>query len=112
MDSARRRFVQQTAARSAIPCLVPSTPNLDSIPPRACVFVRRTPASAWVQIWVRYGSNWRGRNQHRQSDKRFDYKQLVAVDYSPEKAGVGGSIPSLATISCSHLANQPKTSHL
>src|ERR1035441_8873019 len=31
-------------------------------------------------------------------DKRFVYKQLMMVDYSPEKAGVGGSTPSLATI--------------
>jgi hypothetical protein len=30
--------------------------------------------------------------------KQRDYKELVAVDYSPEKAGVGGSTPSLATI--------------
>ena len=33
-----------------------------------------------------------------ESDKRCDYKYLVVVDYSPEKAGVGGSTPSLATI--------------
>jgi hypothetical protein len=26
-----------------------------------------------------------------------EIKQMTVVDYSPEKAGVGGSIPSLAT---------------
>jgi hypothetical protein len=31
---------------------------------------------------------------------------------SPEKAGVGGSTPSLATIIISDLANQPEISHL
>jgi hypothetical protein len=30
----------------------------------------------------------------------------------PEKAGVGGSTPSLATISFHDLANQPEISHL
>jgi hypothetical protein len=34
------------------------------------------------------------------------------VECSPEKAGVGGSTPSLATIIFNHLANQPKISHL
>ena len=33
------------------------------------------------------------------------------VERSPEKAGVGGSTPSLATISLSDLAAQPKISH-
>ena len=35
-------------------------------------------------------------------------QQVVTVDYSPEKAGVGGSTPSLATIII--LENQPKIS--
>ena len=34
------------------------------------------------------------------------------VERSPEKAGVGGSTPSLATISFSDLADQPEISHL
>ena len=34
------------------------------------------------------------------------------ADYSPEKAGVGGSTPSLATIIINDLADQPKISHL
>jgi hypothetical protein len=34
------------------------------------------------------------------------------VERSPEKAGVGGSTPSLATISFNGLANQPEISHL
>ena len=34
------------------------------------------------------------------------------VERSPEKAGVGGSTPSLATIIFNDLANQPEISHL
>jgi hypothetical protein len=34
------------------------------------------------------------------------------VERSPEKAGVGGSTPSLATIIFNGLANQPEISHL
>ena len=34
------------------------------------------------------------------------------VERSPEKAGVGGATPSLATISFSNLATQPEISHL
>ena len=67
-------------------------------------FVRRTPASAWDQLWVHYGSNKAGQDERREDDKRRDYKELVAVDYT-EKAGVGGSIPSLATIIPKHLAH-------
>jgi hypothetical protein len=37
---------------------------------------------------------------------------LPAQKWRSEKAGVGGSIPSLATISFSNLANQPEISHL
>jgi hypothetical protein len=39
-----------------------------------------------------------GQEEQRKGDKRRDYKELLVVDYSPEKAGVGGSIPSLATM--------------
>jgi hypothetical protein len=34
------------------------------------------------------------------------------VERSPEKAGVGGSTPSLATILFNGLANRPEISHL
>jgi hypothetical protein len=34
------------------------------------------------------------------------------VERSPEKAGVGGSTPSLATIFFNALADQPEISHL
>jgi hypothetical protein len=34
------------------------------------------------------------------------------ADYSPEKAGVGGSTPSLATIIQKDLEDQPEISHL
>jgi hypothetical protein len=34
------------------------------------------------------------------------------LQLSPEKAGVGGSTPSLATILFNGLANQPEISHL
>jgi len=36
----------------------------------------------------------------------------MTTEYSPEKAGGGGSTPSLATIIISDLENQPKISHL
>jgi hypothetical protein len=43
----------------------------------------------------------------------FECGQVAqVVERSPEKAGVGGSTPSLATISFNGLANQPKISHL
>jgi hypothetical protein len=38
--------------------------------------------------------------------------QIRTAEASPEKAGVGGSIPSLATIFCNRLAGQPEISHL
>jgi hypothetical protein len=44
--------------------------------------------------------------------KARQIKRLGMADYSPEKAGVGGSTPSLATIFISDLATQPKISHL
>ena len=69
-------------------------------------FVRRTPASAWVQLWVHYGSNKVDQDERSEDDKRRDYNELVAVDYSPEKAGVGGSIPSLATIQTQQLSTE------
>jgi hypothetical protein len=48
--------------------------------------------------WVRYGSNNFGQNGGTNDDKGKDCKYLGSGDYSPEKAGVGGSTPSLATI--------------
>jgi hypothetical protein len=36
----------------------------------------------------------------------------LLIEASPEKAGVGGSTPSLATISFNGLADQPEISHL
>jgi len=45
-------------------------------------------------------------------DKGKDSKYLGSGDYSPEKAGVGGSTPSLATIIMNDLANRPEISHL
>jgi hypothetical protein len=62
--------------------------------------------------WVRYGSNNFGQNGGTNDDKGKDCNYLGSGDYSPEKAGVGGSTPSLATISFSGLANQPEISHL
>jgi len=37
---------------------------------------------------------------------------MGTADYSPEKAGVGGSTPSLATISFNGLAARPEILHL
>src|ERR1022692_4907842 len=47
--------------------------------------------------WVRYGSNNSGQNGGINDDKGKDCNYLGSGDYSPEKAGVGGSTPSLAT---------------
>jgi hypothetical protein len=47
--------------------------------------------------WVRYGSNNFGQNGGANDDKGKDCNYLGPGDYSPEKAGVGGSTPSLAT---------------
>jgi hypothetical protein len=47
---------------------------------------------------------------HKRVSKRGQVAQVV--ERSPEKAGVGGSTPSLATIIFNHLADQPEISHL
>ena len=39
-------------------------------------------------------------------------QQIALGEASPEKAGVGGSTPSLATIIINHLAHQLRISHL
>ena len=49
-------------------------------------------------FWVHFGSNWRAEIERQDNDKSCNYNGLGLGDYSPEKAGVGGSIPSLATI--------------
>ena len=54
--------------------------------------------------WVRYGSNNSRQNGGTNDYKGKDCNYLGSGDYSPEKAGVGGSTPSLATIFCKHLA--------
>ena len=62
--------------------------------------------------WVRYGSNNSGQNAGMNDDKANDYNYLGSGDHSPEKAGVGGSTPSLATIIFNGLANPTQISHL
>jgi hypothetical protein len=62
--------------------------------------------------WVRYGSNNSGQNEGTNGNKGKDCNHLGSDDYSPEKAGVGGSTPSLATIIFNSLENPPKISHL
>ena len=49
------------------------------------------------------------KNGGTNDDKGKDCNYLGSGDYSPEKAGVGGSTPSLATIFCKHIAT---SSHL
>jgi hypothetical protein len=44
--------------------------------------------------------------------KLLTIQAVRAIETSPEKAGVGGSTPSLATISFNGLADQPEISHL
>ena len=79
-------------------------------------FVRRTPASAWGPIvgllWVQFG----GQNRMQHENKPCDYNRLALGDASPEKAGGGGSTPSLATIKsisydASSLPSRSKPSH-
>ena len=53
--------------------------------------------------WVRYGSNNFGQNGGMNDDKGKDYNYLGSGGYT-EKAGVGGSTPSLATIIPKNLA--------
>jgi hypothetical protein len=48
--------------------------------------------------WVRFGSNIPGQNEGTNDDKGKDCIYLGSGGYSPEKAGVGGSTPSLATM--------------
>ena len=57
--------------------------------------LRNPHGSDW---WVRYGSNNFGKNGGTNDDKGKDCNYLGSGDYSPEKAGVGGSTPSVATI--------------
>ena len=58
-------------------------------------------------LWVRYGSNNRGQNEGSRGNKGKDCNYLGSGDYSPEKADVGRSIPSLASISLNHLPFSP-----
>ena len=57
--------------------------------------------------WVRYGSNNFGQNGGTNDDKGKDCKYLGSGDYT-EKAGVGGSTPSLATIISKDLHDSPR----
>src|SRR5580700_1235291 len=69
---------------------------------QAPVCAIRISANSGIRIgsdcWVRYGSNIPGQNGGTNDDKGKDCNYLGLGDYSPEKAGVGGSTPSLATI--------------
>jgi len=59
-------------------------------------------------FWLQQGRQNQGDFQSYVSQNQ----QIASGDYSPEKAGVGGSTPSLATISFIDLADQPEISHL
>jgi len=56
----------------------------------------QTPA--FSKICFHCASNKRGKTEFRVEAKMSGIKQMTVTDYSPEKAGGGGSIPSLATI--------------
>ena len=67
---------------------------------QAPVCAIRISANSAIRIgsdcWVRYGSNKSGQNVGPNDDKGKDCSYLGVGDYSPEKAGVGGSTPPLA----------------
>lgn len=50
-----------------------------------------------IPVSFHYHSNKMAKMRAKMRGKTNRIKQLGMVDYSPEKAGVGGSIPSLAT---------------
>jgi hypothetical protein len=51
--------------------------------------------------------------KHLRASSAIEIGQVAqVVERSPEKAGVGGSTPSLATIIINHLEKQPEISHL
>jgi hypothetical protein len=50
-------------------------------------------------MWSHYGSNKSAVWMVETEDKPSGVSKIGSGEYSPEKAGVGGSIPSLATIS-------------
>ena len=64
---------------------------------------------------VPFGSNKQGQNGWELQAKWREIRWITMGDYSPEKAGVGGSIPSLATIIPNDLASfvtNPSGQHL
>ena len=48
--------------------------------------------------WLQFGCNWRPFFETKNWLNQFGVNDLKVGDISPEKAGVGGSIPSLATM--------------
>jgi hypothetical protein len=48
--------------------------------------------------WTHYGLDSKAKNASPEAGKQLVFNKMTTGEYSPEKAGVGGSIPSLATI--------------
>jgi hypothetical protein len=58
----------------------------------------RRVAEFWSQLWSCYGHKILPKMCSSKEDKCLWLIQMATAERSPEKAGVGGSIPSLATI--------------
>ena len=58
----------------------------------------RRVAEFWSQLWSCYGHKILPKMWSSKEDNHRRMSQIATVERSPEKAGVGGSIPSLATI--------------
>ena len=69
-------------------------------------------SSAVRKPCFRYASNKRGGKRKGSRANVSRIRRIGLGDYSPEKAGVGGSTPSLATISLNGLENPLKISRL
>src|SRR5438067_13741936 len=64
------------------------------------------------RFWVHFGSNNVAPEPITIHVSTVQFKHLPSAEYSPEKAGVGGSTPSLATIILNGLAARSEISHL
>ena len=47
--------------------------------------------------WLHFGCTWKAFFDHKNAIKLISFNQIGVTACDPEKAGVGGSIPSLAT---------------
>jgi hypothetical protein len=64
--------------------------------------------------WLLFWSRWSQKTRHfeRQKNNKPHAMNVLRLTERTEKAGVGGSTPSLAAISLNGLENPPRISHL